>query len=91
METKEIRSYGHCGITVHLNSMDQYAVNHLVERFEYYLHALETAKAEGTPEPVEPEEEIEMCLIFLRKLALKPNYLPDIFTPKEEENEEKEC
>lgn len=91
MKTKEVRSYGHCGIDVHLNSMDQYAINHLVERFEAYLHALETAKAQGTPEPVEPEEEIDMCLVFLRKLALEPNYLPDVFTPKEDEDDEKEC
>lgn len=88
MKCKEIRDYGHCGITVQLNSMDQYALGHLVERFEDYLHALETSKAEGTPEPVEPEEEIKMCIIFLKKLSLENKFLPTVF---EEDKDEEEC
>ena len=90
MKTKEVRSYGHCGIDVHLNSMDQYELNHLVERFEAYLHALETYKAHGGAQPVEPEDEIDTCLIFLRKLALEPNYLPNVFSV-EDETKEEEC
>ena len=70
--------------------MDQYALNELVERFEAYLHALETAKAQGTPEPAEPEEEIDKCLVFLRKLALESNYLPNVFSV-EDETKEEEC
>lgn len=88
MVVKEIRDYGHCGITVQLNSMDQYALNHLKEYFEDYLHALETAKAEGTPEPEEPEEAIQNCIIFLKKLSLDNKFLPTVF---EEDKDEEEC
>lgn len=34
MKTTEIIGEGHCGLTVELNLMDQYAVNHVIERKE---------------------------------------------------------
>ena len=37
MKKQSIIAQGHCGLTVELNLMDQYAINHAVERYDKYL------------------------------------------------------
>ena len=39
MKKQSIIAQGHCGLTVELNLMDQYAISHAVERYDKYLEA----------------------------------------------------
>ena len=92
MKTKDTTSYGVCGKRVEFNSLDCYAASHMLDRISSLKDALEKCQKDGIfPSPQEIEEIMDMFSNFLRKIALKPESMDNIFAPEEEEDEEKEC
>ena len=94
MELKELQVWGHAGIKVTLNIMDQYSITHMVERIESYFKSkkefeeqrdnFENLENGLVPVPV-IDEELKMILIFLKKLALSENMVSTVFEEQKEE------
>lgn len=94
MELKELQVWGHAGIKVTLNIMDQYSITHMVERIENYFKSkkefeeqrdnFENLENGLVPVPV-IDEELKMILIFLKKLALSENMVSTVFEEQKEE------
>ena len=98
MKTKERQSYGHSGLTVELNLMDQYELTHLAERLAWHKSVNEEFEnwknnpVDPMPsEPSFPAEEIDKMLVFLNKLSLTSTSKATVFDIEEEENVEKEA
>ena len=94
MKLDELKTWGHAGIKVTLNIMDQFAITHMVERIESYFESkkefeeqrdnFENLENGLVPIPV-IDEELKMVLIFLKKLALSENLVPTVFEEQKEE------
>lgn len=93
MELKELQVWGHAGIKVTLNIMDQFAITHIVERIESYFETKKEFEERDNFENLENglvpipviDEELKMVLIFLKKLALSENMVPTVFEELKEE------
>lgn len=85
MKCKDIQSYGVCGKRVEFNSLDCYEASHTQERIENVLKTLHDCGRTGI-DAMELDCILSSVSIFLKKISLKPESMPSIFAP--EENEE---
>lgn len=97
MKLDELKTWGHAGIKVTLNIMDQYSITNMVERIEGYFESkkefeeqqrdnFENLENGLVPVPECIDDELKMVLIFLKKLALADNEKSTVFDeePKKE-------
>lgn len=93
MKLDELKTWGHAGIKVTLNIMDQFEITHMVERIESYFETKKEFEERDNFENLENglvpipviDEELKMVLIFLKKLALSENLEPTVFEEQKEE------
>ena len=85
MQLTNLSGYGHQGLKVSLNLMDQYEITHLCERIECYLKNAEEVHAE-TGEELPMTEELQMALNFFSKLALPIKEKSNVFEPLTDED-----
>ena len=85
MKSKELQGYGHTGLEVRFNLMDQVEISHLLDRIEATINE-QKEKINNLVIPVESIlPELEKVVIFLRKLALVNRDKASVF---EEENKD---
>ena len=85
MQITNVSGYGHTGLKISLNLMDQYTITHMCERIECYLHnAKETHDETGEEFPM--LEELQMIWNFLSKLALPHEEKSTVFDEKTDED-----
>lgn len=85
MKTKDLQGYGHTGLEVRFNLMDQVEISHLLDRIEATINE-QKEKINSLVIPVESIlPELEKVAIFLRKLALVNRDKASVF---EEENKD---
>lgn len=88
LQITNLEGYGHWGVKVQLNLMDQYSITQMCERIECYLRNSKEIHAE-TGEEFPMLEELQMILNFLSKLALPRGETSTVFDPKTDEKPEK--
>lgn len=91
MKTTELKGYGLTGLKVEFNLMDCYEATFLIDRIKS-VRKLWNTLGEFTPDMMQEVITImAMSETFFEKIALKPSEMSTMFTPKEEESNEKEC
>ena len=86
MQITNLQGYGHQGLKISLNLMDQYSITHMCERIECYLRNAKEIHDE-TGEEFPMLEELQMMLNFLSKLALPRDEKSTVFDEKTDEEE----
>lgn len=70
MRTKDLQGYGHTGLEVRLNLMDQVAITDLVDSISEHIENIEDREKNNVPYMGNIIPDIKLALVFLRKLAL---------------------
>ena len=93
MKTELLKNYGVSGKKVVFNLMDCYEASHTQDRIACLQNAYEHNEAHlSHDDVVEAMTILNNIRFLLDKIALKPDEMPNIFLPEEDEPvKEKEC